>query len=110
MKPRADVVDVSSSDTEALLDSLFLSPARDSPASHSHESSDADSFRNWPEPNDIATSVYIALRADASSSHTATIDVPRDGLKSRLSDLPTQKMRKTRRQKAAPTNAPQKKI
>jgi hypothetical protein len=28
--PKADVVDLSSSDTEALLDSLFVSPARDS--------------------------------------------------------------------------------
>jgi hypothetical protein len=108
MKPRADVVDISSSDTEALLDSLFLSPAHDSPASHSRESFDPDSFENWPEPSDMAVSVYIALSADASSSRMHAINVPLDGLKSRFRDLPTKKMRKTRRQKAAPTDALQK--
>jgi hypothetical protein len=95
-KPRADVVDISSSDIEALLESLFLSPARHSPVSHSRESSTANSFKNWPKPNDMAPSVYIALSADASSSRMPAIDVPRDGLNSRFSDLPAQRTRKTR--------------
>jgi hypothetical protein len=46
MKPRADVVDISSSDTEALLDLLFLSPTHDCPASQPCTNTDADSFKN----------------------------------------------------------------
>jgi hypothetical protein len=46
MKPRANVVDILSNDTEALLDSLFSSLARDSPALHPCASFDADSFEN----------------------------------------------------------------
>jgi hypothetical protein len=46
MKPTTDVVDISSSDTEALLDSLFLSPTHDSPASHPRANSDANSLEN----------------------------------------------------------------
>jgi hypothetical protein len=46
MKPKDDVVDISSSDTEALLDSLFLSRARNSLASHPQASSDVDSIED----------------------------------------------------------------
>jgi hypothetical protein len=45
-KPKGHVVDISSSDTEALLDLLFLSGARNSPASHPGASSDADSIED----------------------------------------------------------------
>jgi hypothetical protein len=56
-KPKDDVVDISSCDTEALLDSLFLSRARNSPASHLWARSDANSFEDWPESNDMDVSV-----------------------------------------------------
>jgi hypothetical protein len=99
---------ISSNDTEALLDSLFLSPTHDSPASHPCASSDADSFENWPKANDMAACVYIAMSADASGSHTPAIDAPRDGKKLCFSDPSVQKMRKTRQWKAAPAVAPPK--
>jgi hypothetical protein len=46
--PKADVVDLSSSDTDALLDSLFVSPACDSPIFCPRTGSDGDSFENSP--------------------------------------------------------------
>jgi hypothetical protein len=73
MMHKADVVDLSSSDTEALLDSLFMSPACGSPISRPRMGSDCNSFEDWHESNDMATSVYIALSADASSSHAPTV-------------------------------------
>jgi hypothetical protein len=79
MKPKDDVVDISSSDTEALLDSLFLSRARNSLASHPQASSDVDSIEDWPEANDMAAIVYVVLSADALSSRTPVIDAPRGG-------------------------------
>jgi hypothetical protein len=81
---KAGALDVSSSDTDGLLDSLFLSPTHGYLSAHRHEnsdcrvSSDADSFESWPEPNDMATSVYVALSADASSSRKPATDVARD--------------------------------
>jgi hypothetical protein len=45
-KPKDDVLNISSSNTEALLDSLFLSPVRNSAASHPRASSDANSFED----------------------------------------------------------------
>jgi hypothetical protein len=78
-KPKDDVVDISSSDIEALLNLLFFSPAHNAPASHPWASSDADSFEDWPEANDMAAIVYIELSADASSSHTPMIDAPCGG-------------------------------
>jgi hypothetical protein len=55
--PKADVVDLSSSDTEALLDSLFVSPARDSSVSRVRTGSDGDLFEDWPDANDFAMNV-----------------------------------------------------
>jgi hypothetical protein len=75
------VLDISCSDTEALLDSLFPCPI-------------SDSFEDWAEANDMAASVYIALSADASSSRTPVIDAPCDGQKSRFNDPSVQKMKK----------------
>jgi hypothetical protein len=56
----------------------------------------------------MAVSVYVALTADASGSHTPVIDAPCDGQESRFNNPSVQKMRKTRWRKAAPTDAPQK--
>jgi hypothetical protein len=82
MMPKADVVDLSSSHIEALLDSLFVSPACDSPVSHPRTGSDGDLFEDWPEANDMVASVYVALSVDASSSHVPTVGTPCDGQKS----------------------------
>jgi hypothetical protein len=108
MKPKDDVVDILSIDTEALLDSLFLSLARNSPASHPRASSDADSFEDWPEANDVTASVYVALSADALSSLTPMIDAPRGGRKSCFSDSSIRKMKKTRWRKVVLTDTPRK--
>jgi hypothetical protein len=108
-KPTAGGVYVSSSDTEDLLNLLFLSPACDSPSAHRRASSDTDSFKSCTEVNDMAMSVYVALSADALSSHKPTIDAPDDNRKCRFSDSSTREMKKTPRCKAAPSNAPRKK-
>jgi hypothetical protein len=75
--PKADVVNMSSSDTEEALDLLFQSPAHGShsPASNPRSGTDSDMFEDWPEVNDMATSVYVALIVDALSSRASTIDV-----------------------------------
>jgi hypothetical protein len=57
---KANVVDLSSSDTKALLDTLFMSPACGSPVSHPCMVSGCNSFEDWPESNDMAVSVYAA--------------------------------------------------
>jgi hypothetical protein len=64
------VVTLSSSDTEEALELLFPCPPRD-PVSHASEPSSncySDQFEDWPEANDTAVGVYIALTADALSS------------------------------------------
>jgi hypothetical protein len=75
---KANVVDLSSSDIEALLDSLFMSPACGSPVLHPRMGSDCNSFEDWPESNDMAVSVYVAISADAPRSHAPTVGVPCD--------------------------------
>jgi hypothetical protein len=60
-----DVVTLSSSGTEEALELLFSGPPHDS-ISHVSEptcSSDSDQFNDWPEANDTAVSVYVALTA-----------------------------------------------
>jgi hypothetical protein len=76
MMPEYDVVNLSSSDTEEALDLLFLSPTHGprSAASNPRSGSDSDMFKDWPEVNDMAASVYVALTIDASSSRTSTVD------------------------------------
>jgi hypothetical protein len=97
---KAGAVDISSSDTEGLLDSLFLSPTHGYLSMHRcensdcHVSSDADSFESWPEPNDMAASVYVALSTDALSSCKPTTDASHD--------LLLREPRKTRWSKPAP--------
>jgi hypothetical protein len=91
--PKADVVDLSSSDTEALLDSLVVSLARASPVSRPYMGSNCDSFEDWPEVNDMATSVYTTLSADASSSRVPMIDALRDGRRSCVGDSSVRELR-----------------
>jgi hypothetical protein len=76
MMPEADVVNSPSSDTEEALDLLILSPAHGplSPASGPCLGSDSDVFIDWPEVNDMAASLYVALNVDALSSHASAID------------------------------------
>jgi hypothetical protein len=52
-------------------------------------------IRELLEANDMAASVYVALSADASSSHKAAIDVSRDDRKSCFDDSSILGMRKT---------------
>jgi hypothetical protein len=72
-----NVVTLSSSDTKEALELLSLSPTF-LPHSWLVEPSSSfgsDLFDNWPEANDMATSVYVALIMDASSFCTSAIDV-----------------------------------
>jgi hypothetical protein len=87
---------------------LFFSPICNSLASHPQASSDADSFEDWPETNDMVVSVYVTLSVDASSSHTPAIDAPHGGRKSCFGNSSFRKMKKTRWRKAALTDAPRK--
>jgi hypothetical protein len=74
--PKADVVNLSSSDTEEALNLLFLSPAHGchSPASNPRSGFDSDEFEDWPKVNYMTARVYVALTADALSSHASTVD------------------------------------
>jgi hypothetical protein len=70
------VVALLSSDTEEALELLFLSPPR-GPASHVSEPSygfSSDQFKDWPEANDAAVSVYVALTVDVSRSRTSLVN------------------------------------
>jgi hypothetical protein len=69
------VVTLSSSDTEEALELLFSSPPCD-PVSHVLEPScsfGSDHFKDWPEANNTAASVYVALTVNASGSCTSTV-------------------------------------
>jgi hypothetical protein len=68
--PKADMVNLSSSDSEEALELLSLRPAHGyhSPLLNIRSSFDCELFKDWPEAIDMAASVYIALIADASSS------------------------------------------
>jgi hypothetical protein len=93
MMAKADVVDLLCSDTKALLDSLFMSAACGSLVSHPRTGSNCNSFKDWPESNDMAASVYATLSADASSSHAPTVGGPRNVRKSCIGDSPAHKLR-----------------
>jgi hypothetical protein len=72
------VVTLSSSDTKKALELLSLNP---SCGSHSRlskpsSSSGSDLFKDWSKANDMATSVYVALTIDASSSCTPAVNAP----------------------------------
>jgi hypothetical protein len=70
------VVNPLSSDTEEELNLLFLCPTHGphSLAPNPHPGSDSNEFKDWPEVNNMAASVYVALTADAMSSHVSTVD------------------------------------
>jgi hypothetical protein len=87
----ADVVDLSSSDTEETLELLSLSPASGprSPLSKLRSSSGCDLFEDWPKANDMAVSVYILLTAYASSSNASIVDALRGTQKSCTSSSST---------------------
>jgi hypothetical protein len=55
-----------------------MSPACGSPVLHPRMGSDCNSFEDWPESNDMAVSVYVAISADAPRSHAPTVGVPCD--------------------------------
>jgi hypothetical protein len=79
VKPaEADVVSLSSSDTEESLKLLSLNPARGShsPPLKLRSSSNSDLFDYWPKGNDMVVSVYVALTTDALSSHASTVSAP----------------------------------
>jgi hypothetical protein len=93
--PKADMVDLSSSDTEDGLKLLPLSHAHGyhSPLSNLRSSSNSKLFEDWPEANDMDASVYIALATDIYSSRASTTDSLRGSKKSRASISSAQRSR-----------------
>jgi hypothetical protein len=67
-----------SSDTEEALELLSLSPVHDpdSPLLELHSSFGSDLYDDWPESNDMAASVHVALTAYALSFHMSTVSAP----------------------------------
>jgi hypothetical protein len=104
----ADMVDLSSSNTEEMLELLSLSPACGyySPLSKLRTSSESDLFEDWPEANDMAASVYDALTADASSSHASSVDSLHSSQKSCVG---VSSARRSRSRAASSTNPQQNK-
>jgi hypothetical protein len=82
--PKAELVDMSSSDTEEALALLLLSPARgrDSLILNLCSSSDSGLLEDWLEANGMAASVYVVLTADALSFHATTVSALHDGRES----------------------------
>jgi hypothetical protein len=74
--PESDMVDLSTSDTEEALKFLPLSAAcgYHSSPSNLRSSTVSELFKDWTEANDMATSVYVTLTADALSSRASTAD------------------------------------
>jgi hypothetical protein len=71
---------------------LSLSPAHGphSPLSKFHSSCGSNLFDDWPEANDMAASVYVALTVDALSSHASTVGDPHCTQKSLANDSCTE--------------------
>jgi hypothetical protein len=108
------VVTLSSSYTKEALELLSLSPARGphSQLSGLRSSSGSDLFEDWPEANDMAASVYVALTADALSSRTSIVNVMRgdqkscaDGSSTQQSHLWVTSSWRPHRQKPTPVDA-----
>jgi hypothetical protein len=79
VKPaEADVVTLSSSDTKEALELLSLSPTHGphSPLLELRSSSGGNLFHDWPEANNMAMSVYVALSTNALSSCTSKVSAP----------------------------------
>jgi hypothetical protein len=112
------VVSLLSSDTEEALELLSLSPVHDpdSPLLELHSSFGSDLYDDWPESNDMAASVHVALTADALSFHMSTVSAPHCTQKSFVDCSSTRQSRtqatssqKPQRQKSLFTSAPQSK-
>jgi hypothetical protein len=115
-----DVVTLSSSDTQEDLELLSLSPAHglssrpsEGDAQEPPSSSGSDLFEDWPEANDMATSIYVALTTEASSSCPSMANAPRGRQKSRASGSSTRQPRsqaapsqRSRQQKSEDVDAP----
>jgi hypothetical protein len=80
---KANMVKLSSSDTQEVLNSLFLIPAHGSrsPVSNVHSGSSSYVFEDWLKSNDMAASVYVLLTVDASSSGAPVTNSSRGGCK-----------------------------
>jgi hypothetical protein len=78
---KASVITLSSNDTKEALDLLSLSSTSRpcSQSSSRHSNSDSDVLEDWPEANNMAASIYVALTVDASSFHVSTVGGLRDG-------------------------------
>jgi hypothetical protein len=109
------MVTLSSSTNEEALELLFLSPGHDTVSRVSKPSScsGSDFFEDWPEGNDMAASVYIALTVDALSSHALTANAPRgdreshgDSLSTRQSCSRATSSRRSHQQRPGDVGAP----
>jgi hypothetical protein len=83
------VVTLSSSDTEEALEFLSMSPTRglssrllEGDAQEPSPSYGSDLFEDWPEANDMATSVYVALAVEGLSSRVSMANAPHGKQKS----------------------------
>jgi hypothetical protein len=90
-----NMVTLLSSDTEEALELLFLRPDHDNVSQISEPSScfDSDLFEDWLEAKDTVASVYVALTADASSSHASTTYAPHGDQESRSDSSSTWRSR-----------------
>jgi hypothetical protein len=114
----ADVVTLTSSDTEEALELLHLSPTHGphSPLSELRSSSSSRLFDDWPEANNMVVSVFVALTTDALSSHASMASASHctrkscaNGSSTRQSHTRATPSRRPRRQKYALTSAPRRK-
>jgi hypothetical protein len=112
---KADLVDLSSSNTEEALALLSLNPpcGHDSLISNLRSSFDSDLFKDWPKANHKVVSVYIALNAGASSSRASMVSALCNDRKSCADGSSTQQSysraastKKPRWQKTALAGAP----
>jgi hypothetical protein len=95
------VVTLSSSDTKEALELLSLCPTRGLPSRPLEPSSSygSDLFEDWPEANDMAVSVYVALTSDAFGLCTSTANGPH-GERGSLADSSSTRQSRSR---AAPS-------
>jgi hypothetical protein len=99
-----DVVTLSS-DTKEALKLLSLSPVYGTPSQLSEPSltSGCDLFKYWPEANDMTMGVYIALTADASSSHASIVSAPCGDREYHVGDCLPSDLAHGRRRRDVPT-------
>jgi hypothetical protein len=61
---------------------VYLLVFRGADAREPMSSSGSDLFENWPETNNVAASVYVALTVEGLSSRASTVDASRGRRKS----------------------------